>query len=309
MSTFISSRFSSPMAGIAMVLLASVAVSSKAIIVKLAYVYPVDPATLIALRMAFSIPFFAALAWWSARQDSLATLSLRQWMAVLGLGAIGGYGPMWLDFAGLAYVSAGLERIILFLYPTMVLMFSALLFRQAIGRRELFALITGYAGVGLVVGHDIEFVHGTADATLMGAALVFASAVLYAAYLVLSGKLIPQVGASRFTAYTMLVATFTSGMHYAGSQHVVSWSQLPGEVYLLSLLMAVVATVLPAVLLNIGIQRLGSNRASLISSIGPVSTIFLAWVFLGEHITWLQLGGTALVMAGVLAVSLGRTPA
>lgn len=294
------------MAGIAMVLLASVAVSSKAIIVKLAYVYPVDAATLIALRMAFAIPFFAALAWWSSRQNHLATLSLRQWLAVFGLGAIGGYGPMWLDFAGLAYVSAGLERIILFLYPTMVLMFSALLFRQALGRRELFALITGYMGVGLVVGHDIEFVKGTVDATLIGAALVFASAVLYAAYLVLSGKLIPQVGATRFTAYTMLVATFTSGMHYAASQHTVSWSHLPSEVYLLSLLMAVVATVLPAVLLNIGIQRLGSNRASLISSIGPVSTIFLAWVFLGEQITYLQLGGTALVMAGVLVVSLAR---
>lgn len=289
-----------------MVLLASVAVSSKAIIVKLAYVYPVDAATLIALRMAFAIPFFAALAWWSSRQNHLATLSLRQWLAVFGLGAIGGYGPMWLDFAGLAYVSAGLERIILFLYPTMVLMFSALLFRQALGRRELFALITGYMGVGLVVGHDIEFVKGTVDATLIGAALVFASAVLYAAYLVLSGKLIPQVGATRFTAYTMLVATFTSGMHYAASQHTVSWSHLPSEVYLLSLLMAVVATVLPAVLLNIGIQRLGSNRASLISSIGPVSTIFLAWVFLGEQITYLQLGGTALVMAGVLVVSLAR---
>ena len=293
------------MIGILMVLVASVTVSSKAIIVKLAYAYPVDAATLIALRMAFSIPFFLALAVWAGR-NSTSAVSRRDAWRIGVLGVVGGYGPMWLDFAGLAYVSAGLERIILFLYPTMVVMMSAVLFKQRIGARELFALITGYLGVGLVVGHDISLLKNGAENTLLGAGLVFASAIVYAAYLVYSGRLIPRIGSARFTAYTMLMAACTSGVHFAATNHLVPILDLPYQVYALSLLMAVIATVLPAVLLNAGILRIGSSQASLVSSVGPVSTILLAYMFLGEDVTWLQLGGTALVLAGVLAITLGR---
>jgi drug/metabolite transporter (DMT)-like permease len=292
--------------GSLMVLAAAVTVSSKAIIVKLAYVYPVDAATLIALRMMFSAPFFIALAVWAAASaDSPAITKRDAWLIAI-LGVIGGYGPMWLDFAGLAYVTAGLERIILFLYPTIVVILSAALYKHKIGKREIFALVSSYAGVSLVVGHDISLAKSSATGTMLGAALVTASAIVYAADLVFSGRLIPRVGSASFTAYTMLAATLASGLHFASTSHAVSLGQLPAQVYWLSLLMAVVATVLPAILLNAGIHRLGSNKASLVSSIGPVSTIFLAYIFLGEQITLLQLAGTGLVLMGVLVISLKK---
>ncbi|MFA6178486.1 MAG: DMT family transporter [Candidatus Methylopumilus sp.] len=290
--------------GSLMVLAAAITVSSKAIIVKLAYAYPVDAATLIALRMAFALPFFIALLLWGHATNGDARISKRDAWAIAILGVVGGYGPMWLDFAGLAYVTAGLERIILFLYPTMVVILSAVLYKQRIGKREMLALALSYAGVGLVVGHDLFTLKSAVGHTMLGASLVAASAFVYAAYLVASGRLIPRVGSSLFTAYTMLAATLASGLHFASSTHAVSILQLPAPVYWLSLLMAVVATVLPAILLNAGIHRIGSNQASLVSSIGPVSTIFLASIFLGEGITLLQLAGTGLVIAGVLIITI-----
>lgn len=226
-------------------------------------------------------------------------------MVVL-LGVVGGYGPMFLDFAGLVYVTAGLERVILFVYPTVVVVLSALLFKHRIGKIVYFALLTTYAGVALVVGHDVFTLKTGAAETMLGAALVLASAISYAAYLVFSGRLIPRVGASAFTAYSMLALTAASGTYYATTTHNVSIMHLPAQVYWLSLLMAVVATVLPTVLLNVGIHRIGSSKASLISSIGPVSTIFLANTYLGEGITLLQLVGTGLVLIGVLAISMAK---
>ena len=292
--------------GSLMIRVAAVALSSKAIIVKLAYVYAVDASTLIALRMAFSAPFFIGLALWA--HISPATLKISKydgWMLAL-FGALGGYGPMLLDFAGLQYVTAGLERVILFLYPAIVIFFSAILFKKHIGKREWFALVITYVGVALAVGHDLSLTKSGSADTLLGAGLVFASAVLYAAYLVYSGWAIPRIGSTSFTAYTMLAAALASGVHYASTSHDISIWHLPMQVYLLSLLMAVVATVLPAILLNAGIHRIGSNKSSLVSSIGPVSTILLAYVFLGEHITWLQLGGTGLVLIGVLTISMAK---
>lgn len=287
-----------------MVLAAAVTVSSKAIMVKLAYVYAVDASTLIALRMAFSAPFFIALALW-ARTSASKLTSRDSWMLAV-LGVLGGYGPMLLDFAGLVYVTAGLERVILYVYPTVVVILSAMLFKHRIANRVWFALLATYAGVGLVVGHDILILKSGSADTMLGAALVLASAIAYAGYLVCSGWLIPRVGSSLFTAYTMLAATVTSVLHYASTAHAVSIFHLPAQVYWLALLMAVLATVLPAILLNAGIHRIGSSKASLISAIGPVSTIFLAYIFLGENITLLQLAGTGLVLIGVMAISMGK---
>jgi drug/metabolite transporter (DMT)-like permease len=292
--------------GSLLVLAAAITVSSKAIMVKLAYVYGVDPETLIALRMAFSMPFFVALALWARNSSSTPVMTARDgWMIVI-LGVVGGYAPMWFDFAGLAYVSAGLERVILFLYPTMVVVISAILFKHHIGRREVFALLVSYLGVGLAVGHDLTALKSGAGETLLGALLIVISALSYACYLVYSGRIIPRVGSANFTAYSMLVAGVASGCHFAVTQHKVSVLHLPVPVYEIALLMAVVATVLPAIMLNAGINRIGSSRASLVSSVGPVSTILLAYVFLGEGITAMQLAGTGLVMAGVLAITVRR---
>ena len=289
--------------GSALVLIAAVTVSSKAIMVKLAYAYGVDAESLIALRMAFAMPFFIALAVWARRRETQPRINRRDALVLVGLGVLGGYAPMWFDFAGLAYVSAGLERIILFLYPTMVILISAVLFGQRIGRREIFALAASYAGVALAVGHDLAVLKSGAAETLLGAVLVMISALTYASYLVCSGRVIPRVGTANFTAYSMLVAGIASAVHFAITPHAVAITQLPAPVYRIALLMAVVATVLPAIMLNAGIRRLGSSQASLLSSIGPVSTILLAYVFLGEEVTAMQLAGTGLVVAGVLAIT------
>ena len=248
-----------------MVLAAAVTVSSKAIMVKLAYVYAVDASTLIALRMAFSAPFFIALALALWARASASKLTNRDGWMIAVLGVLGGYGQMLLDFAGLAYVTAGLERVILYVYPTVVVILSAMLFKHRIANRVWFALLATYAGVGLVVGRDILILKSGSADTMLGVALVLASAIAYAGCLVCSGWLIPRVGSSIFTAYTMLAATVASGLYYATTAHAISIFHLPTQVYWLALLMAVVATVLPSILLNAGIHRIGSSRASLVS--------------------------------------------
>lgn len=297
-----------PYLGTMLVLLSSIAFSSKAIMVKLAYVYHIDAATLIALRMAFSIPFFAAVGWWAMRQGAAMQMQTRDWWTLVVLAVVGGYGSMWLNFEGLRFVSAGLERVILFLYPTLVVVMSALFLQHHITRREWFAMLASYAGVVLVVWHDVALtsLHLSLSSahTLYGALLVLISAIVYAGYLLVSGQMIPKMGAGRFTACTMSLAALASGGHFASTTPLTSLLHLPTAVYGLALLMAVLATVLPSVLMNMGIQQLGSQRASLISAIGPVSTIVMAYVFLGEPLSWIQGLGTVLVLAGVMAVSM-----
>jgi len=186
-------------AGILMVLVASIAFSSKAIMVKLAYAYPVNAATLIALRMLFSVPFFLGLIFWIRHSKRSFKLSHKDFGLMIFIGVATGYGSMWLNFAGLTYVTAGLERVILFLYPTIVVLLNAALHKHKITKHEIVALALSYVGVFLVVGHDLSMPTSTSN-TLLGAGLVLGSAITYALYLVLSGRIIPRIGASLFTA-------------------------------------------------------------------------------------------------------------
>jgi drug/metabolite transporter (DMT)-like permease len=142
--------------GTLMVLISSIAFSSKAIMVKLAYVYHIDAASLIALRMAFSIPFFVGLALWMRSSKTSTKLNREDVKMLIFLGAVAGYGSMWLNFAGLQYVTAGLERVILFLYPTLVVLLSAILHQHKITKHEKLALIASYAGVILVVARPFH---------------------------------------------------------------------------------------------------------------------------------------------------------
>ncbi len=292
-------------AGILMVLVASIAFSSKAIMVKLAYVYPVNAATLIALRMLFSVPFFLALIFWIRHSKRSFKLSGQDIALMIFIGVATGYGSMWLNFAGLTYVTAGLERVILFLYPTIVVLLNTAMHQHKITKYELLALALSYVGVFLVVGHDLSMPTSTSS-TLLGAGLVLGSAITYALYLVLSGKIIPRIGALLFTAYTMIVISIASAVHFMLTEDISLAMHLPRQVYGISLMIALIATVLPSIMLNMGIHRLGSNKVSLISSVGPVSTIFLAWMVLGEPVTLLQILGTALVLLGVLTISLAK---
>lgn len=297
-----------PYYGAMLVLLSSIFASSKAIMVKLAYVYHIDTASLIALRMAFALPFFVGLGWWAMRQKYVMTMTIKDWVFLVVLAVVGGYGSMWLNFEGLHYVSAGLERVILFLYPTLVVVMSAVFLKHHITRREWAAMITSYAGVILVVWHDIEFAELDSTDTLYGAWLVLLSAILFAGYLLGSGQLIPKLGATRFTAIVMSVTTLASACHFGADASFVGLTTFPQQVYVLALVMALIATVLPTMLMNLGIHQLGSRKASLISAIGPVSTIVLAYLFLDEQMSWVQGVGTVLVMTGVIAVSMDTTP-
>lgn len=286
--------------GIVFALLAAVGFSAKAILVKLAYLDSVDAITLLALRMAFSVPFFIGVALWAKRQHA-EPLNTHDRMLVLGLGLVGYYLSSFLDFLGLQYISAGLERLILFLYPTMTVILAALIYKRAIGRKMLAAMALCYAGIALVFLHDVGMKQG--GSVVLGASLVFASTLSYSIYLVGAGHAIARIGAMRFTAYAMVVASAASLLQFVVI-HPLSALDLPLRVYELSIAMAIFSTVLPVFLLSFAISRIGSGSASLIGTIGPVSTIFMAYVFLSESISLLQIAGSTLVLGGVLIISM-----
>lgn len=228
----------------------------------------------------------------------------RDWATLALLGFSGYYLASWLDFLGLQYVSAGFERLILFLYPTMVVLLSAWFLRERIRSRHVVALALSYGGIGVVFYEQMT--QATAhDDIILGGTLIFASAFIYSVYLIASSKLIHRFGAVRFTAWAMLVSTVIAVAQFIAT-HRMAALDLPLPVYGLSLTMAVVATVLPALFMSEGLRRVGANHASLVGSVGPVCTLFLGWAVLDERVSWLQLGGSALVLSGVLLVSLRR---
>jgi drug/metabolite transporter (DMT)-like permease len=288
--------------GILFAFVAAIGFSAKAILVKLAYVDGVDAITLLALRMAFSLPFFLIVAVWENRNKQSQALTSNDKLAVVGLGLVGYYLASYLDFLGLQYISAGLERLILFLYPTMVVLITALVFKHRIGRPVWFALLVSYSGIALVYWHDMQVLQHDA---LSGSVLVFASAMAYAVYLVGAGHTIARIGATRFTAYVLTVACVACLLQFAVT-HSIADLNLPIRVYGLGIAMAIFSTVLPAFLLAAAMHRIGSMRTSMIGSVGPVSTIYLAYVFLDEQMSLMQISGSVLVLAGVLMISLKK---
>ena len=277
--------------------------SFKAILIKLAYAAtPIDAVTLLALRMIYAAPFFCAMAWVASHAHGARPISATDWRALILLGFIGYYLASLLDFLGLQYISASLERLVLFLNPTIVVVLSALLFGKRITRRAVAALVLSYAGIALCLWQDLHF-GADRGATTLGAALVFGGAVAYALYLVWSGDVIARLGSSRFIAWAMLASTAFVLIHFA---LVRPWSALaaPAPVQRLTLAMAVFSTVLPTWLIAESIRRMGAHAASLVGSLGPVFTIGLGAVILGEPVFALQLVGAALVLSGVLLVTM-----
>jgi drug/metabolite transporter (DMT)-like permease len=288
--------------GIALVLLASVGFSVRGILVKLAYPYGVDAVTLMALRMLFSLPFFVLMGWLAGPPPQ--PIGRADWVMLLALGFIGYYLSSLLSFLGLLYVPASLERLLLYLTPTLVVLLSALVLRQAVQRRHVVALAMTYSGIVLVMGNSFA-VTGEPQPLAIGSVLVFCSALTYAVYLIASGTVIPRIGSMRFTAYASGTACLFVIAHFALVRDLQALD-LPLPVYAYGVAMAVVSTVLPTWMMAEGIGRIGANRASIVSSIGPVSTIVLAFLVLGEAITPVQLGGAGLVLAGVVVVSTKR---
>ena len=280
--------------------------SFKAILIKLAYAWhPVDAVTLLALRMLFAAPFFVAMAWWAGRRPDARPIAKGDWRRLVWLGFVGYYLGSFLDFTGLMYITAALERLVLYLYPTIVLVLSAVVHRRAIKGREVVALALSYAGIALVFSHDLHF-GSDAHALWTGGALVFASAVSYAVYLIGAGDVIVRLGSMRFIAWAMLASCVFVLGQFALSRDVGALA-VPWSIYALSLAMAIFSTVLPTWLIAEAVRRLGANTASLIGSLGPVFTIGLGAMILGEEVGWVQLAGAALVLAGVLLVTLRPT--
>ena len=280
-----------------MTALGAIAFSGKAIIVKLAYRYGVDAVTLLMYRMLFALPFFVAMAWWAGRGQ--APLTRRQWLAVLGLGFSGYYMASFLDFWGLQYITASLERLILYLNPTVVLLLAWLVYGRRIGRVQALAMLVSYSGVLLVFGHEVSF---EGAATAIGTLLVLGSAVSYAVYLMFSGEFVKQLGSLRLVGLATTVAcAFCIGQFVL--LRPMSAALVAPEVITLSLFNAVFCTAVPVLLVMMGIERIGAGLASQFGMIGPMSTLIMGSLILDEPFNAWIVAGTALVLMGVFWAS------
>jgi drug/metabolite transporter (DMT)-like permease len=289
--------------GIALAMVGSVLFSGKAIVVKLAYRYGVDAATLIALRMLFAAPVFAVVYFLSGRMSG--PLSLLDHLRVGAIGLVGYYGASYLDFLGLQYVTAGLERLILYLNPTLVLLLTVVVFARRPNRRDYISFVLAYTGIGLALWHDLSL---NGEYVMRGVALVFASAICYAVYLTGSGELVARIGAIRLTAHAMLAAT-AGVVIQCFVLDARAITEQPAEVYWLSAANALLCTVVPVFATMIAVERIGAGRTSIAAMIGPVSTILLAWIFLGEGMSAWQGAGTVFVLAGIVLMTQSRAPA
>ena len=271
----------------------AIAFSGKAIIVKLSYRYGVDAVTVIMYRMLFALPLFLTLSWWSSRGKPW--LPARDWRTLIALGFTGYYLASFLDFAGLQYITANLERLILYLNPTVVLLVGLLLFRTPVTRAQWAALAVSYVGVLLVFGHDIAI---GGDNVILGGALVFGSAVTYALYLVFSGEAVKRIGALRITGIATSIACLLCIAQFFILRPVSAMSVAP-QVIWLAILNATLCTFLPVLMVMLAIERVGAGVTAQVGMIGPLSTIAMSIVLLGEPFTVWMAAGTALVLAGI----------
>lgn len=289
--------------GTAFVMFAAVAFSFKAILVKLAYRHGVDPLTLLALRMAFSAPFFVAIAYGWSRDGALRRLSVPDWARIAALGLLGYYLASYFDFLGLQYISAALERLVLFLYPTFVVILSALLFGRRITRRDVLALSLSYVGIAMVVAVDLSAGHRN---VALGVFWVLLSALCYAIYLVGNGRMVSTVNSVVFACVASVFSCVGVLVHFLLVGEVSQLFDQPWPVYAYSGVMAVVSTVLPVIVMSEGIRRVGSSQASMLGTVGPVATIIFGATLLSEPVTAIQLGGAALVLGGVLFITVAK---
>jgi drug/metabolite transporter (DMT)-like permease len=284
--------------GILLGILGIVMFSSKAVMVKLAYRYNIDALSILLLRMLFSFPFYIAIAYYYRKEKKEATQQ-KDYLWVVFFGFIGYYLASYFDFVGLTYIKASLERIILFIYPTIVLLFNKWFLKKEITTNQKLAIAITYIGIIITFGSEVSV---SGNNAYLGGFFVLLSAITYASYLVGSGWLIPKFGVMRFTAYAMLVSCICVFIHF-GVFSKVDIFDFPWQVYALGLAIAVFATVIPSFLVSISIKMINSSNFAVVAGIGPISTIVLAVIFLNESLTALQIVGTIVVISGILLVS------
>jgi len=293
------------LAGLMITLAGAILFSTKAIIVKIAFrEIHTDALSLLTLRMIFSLPFYLVAAFISSKQKGNIRMTGRQWFYVIVLGIFGYYLSSLFDFIGLQYISAGLERLILFLYPTFAVLINVYFFKQKMTGVQKIALLLTYLGIAIAYYGELQI--DTSNPNFyFGSLMVFLCAVTYSIYIAGSGKIIPLTGATKFTAYAMLAATTGIFIHFLFRGNFETLNTGAG-LWWYALLLAVVATVIPSFLLSAGLKKIGANNVAIISGIGPVSTIVQAHYFLGEKIFTEQVIGTVLVIAGVLLIGWKR---
>jgi drug/metabolite transporter (DMT)-like permease len=288
--------------GVLLAAVAAVAFSLRAVFVKLAYEDMSDPVTLLALRMLFSLPFFvvaAALHHRSRNGQTLPAITARDALSLVALGFVGYYLASFLDMFGLQFVAAGVGRLLLFIYPTIVVVLSAVVLGKPMSRRDLIALAITYAGVALVLSNQFD---RTSENFWLGATLVMLSAVSFSVYLVGSGEVVVRVGTIRFTAYATAAASLFCILQFVALRPL-SALVLPGRVYVLAIAMALVSTVMPIFMMAEALRRIGASRVAMISALGPAATVVAGYLGLDEKMTLLQTAGGCLVVLGVVVVA------
>lgn len=286
--------------GVALAILGAIMFSSKAILVKLSYGYGVDKLSLLFMRMAFALPVYLVIAIVQYRKGKSETVTPKQWMILVVIGLIGYYFASFLDFWGLQYIGAGIERLILFLYPTMTVILGALILKKMVTKQQIIAIVIAYIGI-FIAFWDQVFIAQNPN-FWFGAFLVFGSALTFSFYLVGSDKIIPKLGVLKFTSYCMVISCTGLIIHYNLSSET-EILELPWQAHLLGLLVAIFNTIIPSFVISAAIYRIGAARTSILSSVGPVFVIITAAIFLGESITIYKVLGTIVVIAGVWLIS------
>ncbi len=291
--------------GVVFIFIGAVMFAGKAVIVKWLYInHPIDTVSLLTLRMLFSLPFYVIILFWNKwKHPSDVRLTQKEWIWMLAIGLLGYYLASFFDFWGLQYITAGLERLVLFIYPTLVLVISAIFFKKKIEKIQYIALVITYLGIVLAFVPELKL--GLQKNLAFGAFLIFMSALTYALYLIGNGEMIKKIGTTLFTCYAMLISTAMVIIHYllTFDKNIFSYEPV---VYQQCMIMAIFCTVIPSFLVSEGIKRVGSGNAAIIGSVGPMATIFMATYFLNETFNNWQIAGTVFILAGVLMISVKK---
>ncbi len=293
--------------GVAIGIVGVVLFSSKAVLVKLAYQYQVSSIHFLLFRMLFSLPFYLVIAFiYKPTRPELIQKNDYLWIVFFGF--IGYYLASYFDFIGLQFIKAGLERVILFIYPTLVLIISRIFFKTRVSSKQQLAILITYIGIVITFWSEIVNTSNSAENNqiIIGGSFIFISALTYASYLVGSGWLIPKFGVVVFTSYAMIVSSICVILHYAIIDRQTIF-QYPTEVYILGVLMAVFSTLIPSFLVSLSIKKIGASNFSILGSIGPISTIVLAFFILNERLTLVQFIGIIIVILGITIVSKNKS--
>ena len=276
--------------------------SAKAIFVKKAYEFEIDTVSLLLIRMTIALPVYIVIAFFTTWRKKNDTVVRKDYVWLVLLGFVGYYMASFLDFHGLQYITASLERLILFVYPTLVLLISAIFLKKAVTTPQKLAIAITYVGVLLAF---YNYGDGENTNVTLGAGLVFASALTYAFFMVGSGNLIPKFGSIRFTSYAMIVSCMAVILHFVikGEGGILGY---PRKVYEIGAAMAFVSTIVPSFMIGEAIRRIGASNVAIIGSLGPISTIIMAYIFLGEQISAFQFLGTLIVISGVSLIAVHK---